>query len=146
MVLFGGSAAAGSASAEGAGNTGAAGAVAGGACGGLIATAAPLGLSTAGAGSTAREPAVEPPEAGGSDTGAMANEGAESSDERTLSISSARKTAVPAPAGVTLDATGADAVEANSADTGSGAGRCSGGRGRADGSGSEARSSLNSRR
>jgi hypothetical protein len=124
--------------------TAAAGAVAEGAAGGPKACVTLLGLATTGSGSTAREPAVELPDGAGDDVAAEAEEGRLSSAERTLSMSSACNTAVPAPGGVTLAATGADSVDANAEDKGAGAAVGRGGRGRAEGSGSEARSSLNS--
>ena len=100
-----------------------------------------LGRSTDGSGSTAREPAVELPESDGVEAATDPAEGLVSSADSALSMSSARKTAVPVPGGVMLDATGADSVDANEEVAGAGAAVGSGGRGRAAGSGREARSS-----
>jgi hypothetical protein len=126
------------------------GTVAGGAesgdAGACSAEERPLARSNTGSGSTAREPAVELPESGSDEAAAEPAEGLVSSAESALSMSSARKTAVPVPGGVRLCATGADSVEANDEVDGAETAGGSGARGRDAGSGSEARSSLNSNR
>jgi hypothetical protein len=82
------------------------------------------------------------PDSGGGDAATEAAEGLVSSADSALSISSARKTAVPVPGGVMLAATGADSVDASAEVEGAAVGIV--GRGRAAGRGIEARSSLNS--